>query len=156
MRIGSFPLTRHVLIEKINSKKSLKEGWWRLEFMDFKNDITETFIVDSVSPIHMNVTTIPIPIGIGMIQFVAGRNEWDPVSFRILESEGQENEKGLSKWINAYMFNDGNHPFLAACSIKLSNECGSSWVLHGCIPKSVNDENGLITLELDINHAVLV
>ena len=156
MSIGLFPPKRRVIIEKFKRNKTSDKNLFRLEFLDFK--YPEIFIADSVSPISTYTTYIGT--GNGGDVGVPVNIEWSPIIFRILECEGPGNGERLSAWINSHLF-DEYHSNSRATSVKLrkiyddGSEESGWWVLYGCVPTSVNDENGLILLEFQINHGVL-
>lgn len=154
MGIGLFPPKRHVIIEKFKQNKTSAKNLFRLEFMDFK--YPEIFIADSVSLISTTTTYAQFQ---GHLIGVPARIDWSPITFRIIECEGPGNGERLSAWINSHLFSE-YHSNPRSTSVKLrriyddrSNE-PEWWVLYGCLPTTVTEENGSILLEFHINHGI--
>ena len=155
MSIGLFPPKRRVIIEKFKKVKSSKKGLFRIEFIDLK--YPEKFVVDSVSEIRTSITYVRAGNNETPV-----RTEWSPISFKIIECEGPGNGERLSAWVNSHMFNE-YYSNVRASSIKFGKiyDDGSEdyktgwWMLYGCLPTSITEENGSISLEFQINHGVL-
>lgn len=158
MGIGLFPPIRRVLFEKLGQKKTSDKGLFRLEFTDFK--YTETFIVDSVSPMVGNPQVMAIDYGDGLTTNRLTRIDWEPVEFHIIECDGYGNGERLSSWVNSHLFNEYDlNPRASSINlIKLyddGNIQNQQRMLYGCIPMSVNEEGTSITLKISVNHATV-
>ena len=151
MGIGLFPPKRHVLVEKA---VKIEENIYELEFCDAK--YTEIFSVELLSSIQNNINVTYLN---SAYQNHNMKSTWEPITIKILKCEGPLNGERLSRWVNSYLFSE-YHSLPKACSMRLTKilEGGNyilEWMLHGCIPISVSEENGAVKLVLSINHGVL-
>lgn len=153
MGIGLFPQKRKVLTEKAVSIGTANEGVFRIDF-HYQNQI-ETFIVRDVSmPImQMNDT------------YVGRFQEWGTGKFTIEECEGPGNGEHMSKWINSNLFKEHRTSYVHSRAWNISfkrlyddqrTEISTDiWMLYGCLPVSVSDDEGRITIEIQPNYCEL-